>query len=404
MRTSPRTRIVAAAVVSAGVVVSLVMANAPTASAKGLLPMVGGMLFPTPTPTPAPITFAPEMGPKTGTGGIATADLVGPLSVSGNQIFDSNGTRVALRGVNVSRLVGFATSPKYSESGDASIAAMKAAGANFVRVMLNESFWNTFECSYQARYASAVDGVVNSITSRGMVAMLDLHMVTRAPCTKAGKFPMPSTSSTSFWSTVADRYKANPLVAFDLFNEPHDVTEAVWRSGGSVTAGGVTYQAIGMQTMIDAIRAAGATDQLIFASGFGWATNPPTGGPLSGGKIVYAVHYYTCPHSVGECTTSQPMNPATSDGQRLNVWSGIAASYPVVVTEFGWPDSNADGAYLRNVIQWAEWHAQGWSAFVWEAGNSDANQSSSFGLLQDIVSFQPNGNGQAAFDGMQAYR
>ncbi len=72
-----------------------------------------------------------------------------------------------------------------------------------------------------------------------------------------------------FWAQLAARYKNNALVAFDLYNEPHDITDQVWNGGGTATYNGISFQAAGMQQLYNTIRSQGANN-LIFISGNNW--------------------------------------------------------------------------------------------------------------------------------------
>jgi hypothetical protein len=58
-----------------------------------------------------------------------------------------------------------------------------------------------------------------------------------------------------------------PAVVFDLYNEPHDISWACWRDG-CTTSGG--WQAAGFQSLVNAVRATGAT-QPVLVAGNGWA-------------------------------------------------------------------------------------------------------------------------------------
>ncbi len=138
----------------------------------------------------------------------------------------------------------------------------------------------------------------------------------------------------TFWSEVAQRYgnptspEYSPLVAFDLYNEPHNVSDAVWLNGGKTTdsVGGQTYQAAGMQQLYNSVRAAGS-ENLVFISGLNWASTPPST-LVKGSNIVYAVHYYTCPNdALSACTNSEPYDAA----QDLSQWVGLSATEPVAV-------------------------------------------------------------------------
>lgn len=291
--------------------------------------------------------------------------VTGPLHTSGNQIVDANGRPVTLRGVVLQGLEASSTAPGVTYR---SVLEAKAWGANFIRLPLGEQFWlsTNQNCDYDPNYESRVDQVVNWITSLGMVVLLDLHYNTVAPagtCEVGAQHDMADASQAiPFWSQVAARYAANPLVAFDLYNEPHGISDAVWLNGGTTTDayGGETYVAAGMQQLYSAVRSTGA-DNLVFISGNNWANDVPSA-LVSGINIVYAVHAYTCPASAPpSCTNSSPYDPS----QILNGWVGLSASQPVVVTEFGWP-SQSDGTYNANVISYATSHGWGWSAFAWE--------------------------------------
>lgn len=344
---------------------------------------------------------APRVVARLGAGDLPTATVRGPLSVHGNRIFDSAGKAIALRGVNST---WFDVHSKGLWDGsplaDISIAGMKLWGANIVRVELNEAFWNSGECAFNAGYASQIDRVVQSVTSRGMVALIDLHVVTRTPCAQSGLWALPGAGAVTFWKEVAARYKSNPLVAFDLFNEPHDVTAATWLNGGTVTSGGITYQAVGMQKLADTVRSTGASN-LIFASGANWALNAPQAW-IKGSNIVYAAHAYTCPqYGPPACSSKEPFNPAPRDGSGLSSWNFVASVAPVVVTEFGWPGFSLDGAFMRNVIAWAEDNAQGWIAFDWTAQPAVPSVNAGFSLLTDPLTMLPNASGLAVQQGFR---
>jgi hypothetical protein len=320
-------------------------------------------------------------------------NVVGPLHTAGTRIVDARGRTVILRGFTRAGLEGADAPP----ASDDDIAHAKAWGANFIRLPLGEQFWLSTSCYYRASFVHQVDEAVRMVTSRGMVALLVLHWNTIKPCGRYGQQPMADyPNAITFWQQVASRYKHNPLVAFDLYNEPHHVSDAQWRNGGTMTWKGDTFRAAGMQQMYDAVRRTGATN-LIFASGKSWANIWPKTAPLTGNNIVYAVHVYTCPVTPPpDCDNTAPYDPA----QFFQFWTSPGRKYPVVVSEFGWPDpSNA--AFNRNVIAYAEQHGWGWAAYTW--GSVTWGR---FSLLADAGpgrSYQPQPAGSvilAAFPGV----
>src|SRR5207237_9335359 len=110
---------------------------------------------------------------------------------------------------------------------------------------------------YDRTYIARIDTVVQEVTSRGMLAVLELTFNPRFACVpqsakvqKMASFP----GSALFWQSVASRYKDNPLVAFELYNEPHDISDDVWLRGGMMNDLGFIWRAAGMQQLYDAVR------------------------------------------------------------------------------------------------------------------------------------------------------
>jgi endoglucanase len=327
--------------------------------------------------------------------GSAAGPVTGPLHTSGASIYDSRGP-ILLQGVNSDWLdINTEVWPD-TPLGDDSIAAMRGWGATIVRVAVGQQLWNADECQHSPTYVSTVDQVVRSITSRGMVALLELHSNTRHRCLPAGQQRMADyPGSVEFWRSVAARYRGNSLVAFDLYNEPHDITWAQWRNGGAtIDADGVPWTMAGMQQLYDAVRSTGAQN-LVVVSGNGWAASPPPAGyTISGTNIAYAVHSYahSCPSGTPPllCPAAVPADP-TAPGASLPAWEGFLQENPVLVTEFGWPDPNS-GTYNSEVIAWARGHKVGWMAFDWGIGR--AYTPAEYGLLATMApSYSADGSG-----------
>jgi endoglucanase len=246
------------------------------------------------------------------------ANTAPQLHVSGNHLVNASGQTVVLHGVNRSggefacvQNTGLWNGPMDQTS----IDAMKTWGINIVRVPLNEACWNAesyVPAAYAgATYQAAVVAYVNLLNSNGIVADLDLHWtdgvytgnssacsVATATCQK----PMPdSAQAVPFWSSVATTFKGNNAVMFDLFNEPYPEratgAEAsgwtCWKSGG--TCAGIGYQVAGMQTLVNTVRATGATN-VISLGGLAysndltaWVANKPTD---SANNLVASYHSY----------------------------------------------------------------------------------------------------------------
>ncbi len=133
--------------------------------------------------------------------------------------------------------------------------------------------------------------------------MLDLHWSDGGEWGQnIGQHVMPDRNSLAFWKDVASVYKDHPAVIFDLYNEPHNVTWDVWQHGGKVSEKGKDgqkrdFEAVGMQAMLDTVRATGAKN-VVIVGGLDWAYD--LSGFLEGYRlddrgghgIVYANHSY----------------------------------------------------------------------------------------------------------------
>jgi len=151
-------------------------------------------------------------------------------------------------------------------------------GATAIRVPLNEDCWlgiNSTSAYTGAGYRAWLDNAVATITNAGLHAILDLHWTAPLSETATRQAAMPDGHSLTFWTGVAARYKDNARVLYDAFNEPIGISNgdseqnwACWRDGGGACPG--LTDAVGMQAIVSAIRATGAT-QPIIVGGLGYA-------------------------------------------------------------------------------------------------------------------------------------
>ncbi|MFI7336393.1 cellulase family glycosylhydrolase [Streptomyces sp. NPDC050085] len=323
----------------------------------------------TTTATPAKVTVTGQSS-----GGPAPA-----LHVSGNHLQTASGTTYRLLGANRSggEYACFQGKQMWDGPADqASVDAMKAWNIHAVRLPLNEECWlGTADVPAGgvsgAAYRQAVKDYADLLVANGINPILDLHWTygqysgpgagctdTKATCQK----PMPDAQYTpQFWTQVAQMFKGNDAVVFDLFNEPYpdaannwtDATEA-WtclRDGGTCT--GIDYKTAGMQTLVNAVRATGATN-VIMTGGLTWTNDltqwltykpaDPTG------NLMASWHSY----NFNACVTS-----ACWDSQI----GTVAAKVPVTAGEIGQNTCNHD--YLDQVMNWADSNGVGYLAWTW---------------------------------------
>ena len=299
----------------------------------------------------------------------------GRFHVSGTKIIGPDGKQFLPRGVNMG---GF---ERYANPVDITydrFALAKSWGANFIRLPLSSTFWLQGMCSFNQNYAARVDQAVAWAESLHMLILLDDHRSTRGttcPNTmQDGNNPMADVYSLGLVRDLANRYKDHPYVAFDMYNEPHGISDAIWRSGGNVNG----WKAIGMQDLVNTVRGQGATN-LVFVSGNQWANDlrMVVNSPLQGSDIVYATHSYPF-----QCDgKTQPDNvPYSCRGKNypsfLDPYIGPAANVrAVVATEFGTKRSFASD--MQGPINWFEAHHVGWAAYSLHDGTC-----SNYSLLQ----------------------
>ena len=234
----------------------------------------------------AAATAAPR--PATGVTRAVTAPggTAPQLHVSGNELVDSTGQRVVLHGVDRSGTEYMCVQGNGIFDGpyhQAAVSAMLMWDVNAVRIPLNEACWNGesyVNPAYAgANYQNAIKAYVHLLNANGIVAILDLHWTDGAytgpssGCSSAQAVcqkPMPDAAQAiGFWTSVANTFKGNDAVIFDLFNEPYasratGSTASGWRcwlNGG--TCAGISYQVAGMQSMVNAVRSTGATNVIM---------------------------------------------------------------------------------------------------------------------------------------------
>jgi hypothetical protein len=292
-----------------------------------------------------------------------------PLKVVGTKIVNDHGQRVWLRGVNAASL-------EWTSDGQGRVlntvnTAIHDWHANIIRLPLAQDRWfgKAPEQNDGGRsYRDLVRQVVDLCATNHCYIILDLHW---SDCNQwgvnIGQHSMPDLNSVAFWKDVAPAYANQPAVLFDLYNEPHDVSWEVWLHGGSVKDKPIirraltnprTYQAVGMQQLLDTVRATGANN-VVVAGGLDWAYD--FSGILAGRRlsdphgrgVIYANHCYD------------------NKNESVDTWiakmEAASAKLPVIVSEFG---GNAGPSHivpsdnwLLHVMQALNDHHWSWTAW-----------------------------------------
>jgi endoglucanase len=332
----------------------------------------------------------------------ATTKVIDPdLHVVGNALEDSTGAHLQLVGVDVTGTENACIQDKGFSWGplDAAEAESIAAWhANAVRVPLNEDCWlgiNGAPRAYSgAAYRAAIEQWVADLNGAGLVAIVDLHDSAPGAIPSNREWQMADEShAVTFWTQVATTFKSDPLVMFDLFNEPHlggskpspsdwscwlNGCTTTWHScptttGSTIDCTTYTYQVAGMQQLVTTVRNTGA-DQPIMLGGFHWSgTLCKSYGPgsLPGcawlnyepvdplHQLVVSFHNYDVP--IG-CHTLACWNATLAP---------LASKVPVVTGELG--DDNCTATFVSQYMQWADLHGVSYLVWAWESNANAAN-------------------------------
>ena len=293
-------------------------------------------------------------GSKDSSGGSPEAgSAAGGYTVNGPTILDSSGKPHLFRGLARPSLEWSSVG---DQLGEADYAAMNGWGANVVRISLNQDFWlqsdgsGTSNPTYDSGYAIIVDQQVQWAEKHSLDVILDLHwsdqgnFTVGASCISGNKNcqqDMADAHSVLFWQQVATKYKGDPHVLFELYNEPRigsysPVTANwdTWLNGG--TSSGFTVH--GMQELYNTVRATGAQN-LVVIGGLNWS-NDLSGvstHAVNGTNIIYNTHVY------------QTSAPNTWDAS----FGSLSAKYPIIATEFGDRSMNCTPSAATTFMQYA---------------------------------------------------
>jgi endoglucanase len=278
---------------------------------------------------------------------LALPAITPELKVEGNQVRTADGRPVWLQGLSVDSM-------QWSQ-GENVLWTIRVAiddwKSNVIRLPVHDTFWygkgKGQPQGGEVAYRDTVDKAIKLASTRGAWVVLDLH-----------RFGAPTEENIVFWKEVAERYKNNPAVLFELFNEAHGITWEIWRNGGSLKD--VKHKDVnptentlkmevdwtpGMQALVKAVRDTGAKN-IIVAGGLDWAydlsgvANGYALDDLGGNGIIYVSHIY----------------PWKRDWQDKVLVA--ADKYPIIITEVGCPRKWEDFSFIPSNQRYP---LEGWS-------------------------------------------
>jgi aryl-phospho-beta-D-glucosidase BglC (GH1 family) len=287
------------------------------------------------------------------------------LRTSGNRIINSvSGKPVILRGVNRSGLE-YAGPDEQSFLSGASISRaeieliVRGWGCNIIRLPFNQDFVLRGRSGRTGEeYQQALDQVIYWASLFGAYTLLDLQWLNADRIYGGNRnfvAPLPNMQSIDLWSTLASRYKEEPAVLYDLFNEPHDrLSDDPWPLN---RPDGTTYPASQISVtmnewqpwarkLTETIRSENP-DALVFIGGTNWAYDL-RGMPMDLDNVVYSTHVY-------------PNKGADWD----SAFGNLSASVPVFAGELGCADIASELDYLRRLLDYLQQREIGWTAWSW---------------------------------------
>jgi hypothetical protein len=273
----------------------------------------------------------------------------GQLTVVGTKLTNKNGYPIQLRGMSSHGIQWYNQCLT-----DASLDAVANDwGADVFRISMYIQ-----EGGYETNptyYTNLVKTLVNKVTSRGMYALIDFHMLTPGD-------PNYNTSrAITFFTEIANTFKNNNNILYEICNEPN----------GNVSWATIKNYA---NQVIPVIRAID-NDAPIIVGTRAWSSLGLSEGssaqeivnsPLTFANILYTFHFYAKDHR----------------DSYLNHLDWASDRLPIFVTEFGTQEASGDGAndiamsqrYMdlmrTKKISWANWNFSddARSGAVWTTG------------------------------------
>jgi len=315
---------------------------------------------------------------------------LGRLRVAGTKIVTSAASQaIRLRGVNRSGLEyaepgsqGFLESAGISEPEISHV--VREWGANVIRVPFNQDWVLRGRGAYPAStYLDALDQMIYYASRASAYTILDLQWIDAdVPRGRNGdgsfnRVPsLPNSDSIAVWSILAERYREEPAVLFDLFNEPHDPLPDDLAALEGIDEDGRVFplpsRRVSMaewqpwaRHLARAIRREHA-ESLLFVSGVRWAYDL-RGMPLTRAEgstevfsnVIYSTHVYPWCGSFSQ--RGRRRFPFASSPSWREAFGHLSRTLPVFVAEWGGgPEHVGWGEtlirYLRRLdIGWAAW-------------------------------------------------
>ncbi|KAK8844834.1 hypothetical protein IAR55_006684 [Kwoniella newhampshirensis] len=269
-------------------------------------------------------------------------------------------------------------------------------GANVFRLPVGWQYLvdsNSASTSLDATFFATYDNLVQSVTSQGAYAMIDIHNYARWNGQIVGQGGPSNADFARLWSLLATHYANNDRVIFGIMNEPHDLDINEW--------------ATTVQAAVNAIRAAGATTQTIALPGTGYTgvdtwssggsdallqvTDPADS---SNSLLIIDAHKYLDGNGSG--TDSECSNNGVSSATSFANWLRTNGR-KAIISETGGGNTASCRTDLNQFLSYLSSHTDVFVGFtIWSAGSFATDYT---------LSITPNGNtdNQLFVDAIEPY-
>lgn len=195
--------------------------------------------------------------------------------------------------------------------GAALLNRAKSLGADVLRYQVSQVGLDERSSIYDAKYLGQIEDAVRQSRALGFAVILSMQW--EAPSGLKNQPAMPADITQRAWARLAPVFANDPYVMLELFNEP-----GMWET----TAGHWNIWQSGMQSLVNVVRAAGASNLLLLDGLRGshyLKDAPPISDPLR--KLAYAVHPYIDDRDHGAADWNRD-------------FGNFARTYPVLTTEW----------------------------------------------------------------------
>lgn len=266
------------------------------------------------------------------------------LRVSGNKIINSNGDHMILKGVNIADPQHLDTKPWERPGVTARSIASLATDefhAQVIRLPIlpgdpnypNEGFFSATN-GFDVYYNNHIKPLVDELTAKKIYVIIDLHYISDY----SNLYPKVE----AFWNFMAPKFKDNPYVIYEVFNEP--ILPNNWNTWKDTIA----------QPAVNLIRQH-APNNLVLVGGPYWSSNilGAATNPIVGNEIAYVAHVYS--------------------NQTEQMWDQrylpVIQKFPVFITEWGFEPGGTEGGDInfgRNFEAWMAQHKLSWTVWTFD--------------------------------------